>query len=162
LKNAIFLDRDGVINYDSPEYIKSVNEVHFIPNIIENLKKFQDHGFKLFLISNQSAVGRGIISLIDLNNINSFILDTLESKGCKINGIYFCPHTPLDNCQCRKPSPYLIIQAAKQHDIDLTNSWMIGDKPSDIEAGKRAGCKTYQIVTNSSISDAFNFIIQAM
>jgi len=162
LKKAIFLDRDGVINYDSPEYIKNIDEVRLIPDIVTNLKKIRDYGFKLFIVSNQSAVGRGIISQLELEQINSFIISTLEKENCKIDGLYFCPHSPDENCQCRKPSPNMIFQAAKQHQIDLINSWMIGDKTSDMEAGKNAGCKTYQIKTNSSISDALNFIVKSI
>ena len=133
-----------------------------IPDIANNLKQLQKRGFYLFIISNQSVVGRGIISQNELDQINSYILAELEKKGCTINGLYFCPHLPDDCCQCRKPNPYMLFQAASEHEIDLSQSWMIGDKLSDIEAGKNAGCQTFQIKTNSSISDALNFIVNSI
>jgi len=157
---AIFIDRDGVINFDRDDYVKSTNEVILIPNVEKYLKILKDSGFLIVIISNQSSVGRGIISNETLNKINSFITMKLEKLGSKIDGIYCCTHLPSENCDCRKPKDGLLKLAAQELDIELKNSWMVGDKNSDVLAGNSVGCKTIQIDRNSSLSNAVSYILK--
>ena len=159
MKKAIFLDRDGVINFDSPHYIKDISEVKIIPDVAKYLSLLKESGFLLIIITNQSAVGRGIITEQKLHEINSYIITQLKKNDVLIDGLYFCPHSPVDECECRKPKPGLIFQATNDFDIDLRNSWMIGDKESDIIAGKQANCRTYLNKQNSSLKDAISFIL---
>jgi len=155
---AIFLDRDGTINMDSDDYIKSIEEVTLISDVDVYLKKLSQLGFSLVVISNQSGIAKGLVKESIVNEINSYISKELKEKKCTIHSFYYCPHHPDDNCKCRKPKPELLIQASKDWGIDLENSWMIGDKSTDILAGKNAGCNTFQIEKNGSLREAFNFI----
>lgn len=148
LNRAVFLDRDGVIIADTG-YIDSVKRVFFLPGVAENLKKLKEKGFMLVIITNQSGVARGYFSEHTLKGINKNILDRLKTQGVEINGVYFCPHHPEGKikeyalqCNCRKPLPGMILQAAKELSIDINTSFLVGDSERDILAGKRAGCQT--------------------
>jgi len=145
-KKAIFLDRDGVINKKPPEdnYVKEWSEFIFLPNIAEAIKKL-NRRFLVIIVSNQRGIARGMMSKEDVEIINEKMSKEIEKKNARIDGIYFCPHDIKDNCDCRKPKPGTLLKAAKDFKINLTESYMIGDSLSDIEAGKRAGCKTILI-----------------
>ena len=136
---ALFLDRDGVIIENQPDYIRSWNDVLFFPSAIQALLKIKSSDYKIVIITNQSAVGRGLISLQTAKQINSCLINKIESAGGRIDGVFMCPHAPQDNCLCRKPSPGLIQQAASSLKIDLNRSILIGDALSDISAGQNAG-----------------------
>ena len=140
-KPVVFIDKDGVINFDSKDYIKCWKEVNFIPKSIEAIKLLTEKGFISVIITNQSMINRGLSRQEDLNEILNNMKDTIKSNNGKISGIFFCPHTPDENCNCRKPSPGLIFQAKNALDIDISLSCMIGDSTKDIECGKNAGCK---------------------
>lgn len=140
-EKAIFLDRDGTIIHDVG-YPKDPKQVELFPGIIEALRSLMDFGYKLVVISNQSGIGRGIITLEEMNQVNAKFISILEKHDVYFNSIYYCPHAPEEQCNCRKPSPEMILNAAKELDINLSLSFMVGDKLSDVEAGKRAGCKT--------------------
>ncbi|MEJ2728059.1 MAG: D-glycero-beta-D-manno-heptose 1,7-bisphosphate 7-phosphatase [Deltaproteobacteria bacterium] len=140
LKKVVFLDRDGTINKDSVDYIKNWPEFVFLPRSIEALCDLTAAGFKIIVITNQSAIGRRLISLQELENIHSKMKAAVESQGGKICDIFFCPHLPGDGCDCRKPAPGLIYQARQKHDIDLSTAVMIGDSARDIECAFKAGC----------------------
>lgn len=144
---AIFLDRDGVINLDVG-YVYKIDDFKFIEGVIESLKLFQELGYKLFIVTNQSGIGRGFFQEEDYHNLTNWYLEELEKEGLNICEVYFCPHTPFDNCDCRKPSPKYLFDATKKHNLDLSKSIMIGDKESDIECGKRAGCRTIKVERN--------------
>ncbi|MEM2956387.1 MAG: HAD family hydrolase [Candidatus Pacearchaeota archaeon] len=154
MKKAIFLDRDGVINEDNDCLIYKKEQVRILPNVKEALKQFKENGYFLVVISNQPAIARGIITEKNVTEINRYINVKLDNI---IDKFYFCPHHPnadlleyRKNCICRKPSPGLILQAAKELNIDLKKSWMIGDRISDIQAGKLAGCKTILIESENN------------
>ena len=140
LKKVVFLDRDGTINQDSADYIKGWPEFEFLPRSIEALRDLTAAGFMIIVITNQSAIFRKLISTQELENIHSKMKAAVESQGGKISDIFFCPHMPGDGCDCRKPSPGLIFQAQKKHDIDLSTAVMIGDSARDIECAHKAGC----------------------
>jgi histidinol-phosphate phosphatase family protein len=151
---VIFLDRDGVINQypGNFEYVKSWSEFRFLPDIEPALKKLNAHGFKIFIISNQAGVSKGIYSRKELDLITENMLKELESSDIDIAGVYYCTHLPEDNCACRKPKTGLIDMAIdKMRDegleIELCGSYLIGDSIRDIETGKSAGMKTILVLS---------------
>lgn len=137
---AIFLDRDGTLIYDE-DYLADPAKVTLMPGAVEAISKFKNAGYMLIIITNQSGIGRGIFSEEDMNQVNDKVSELFRDGGIEFDAVLFCPHTPEDNCECRKPSPKLLIDAAEQFNIDLSNSVMIGDKKSDAECGIAAGCK---------------------
>lgn len=146
---VVFLDRDGVINEypGENEYVKSWREFHFIPRSKKALKILSDNGFKVFIISNQSGVSKGIYSKEKLDLITGNMLRSLRSRGIRITGVYYCTHSDKDNCSCRKPKRGLIDMAVSGlkegcRNISLSRSYFIGDSIVDIKTGKSAGLKT--------------------
>ena len=140
-RKVVFLDRDGVINLDSPNYIKSWAEFEFLPGSLEAIKQLTLNGFDLIIITNQSVINRKMVSIDDLDYIHKMIKNTVKSRGGEIKDIFFCPHTPEDGCDCRKPNPGLIFKAQRIHRIDLANTVMVGDSVKDIECARNAGCR---------------------
>ena len=138
---AVFLDRDGTIIEDNG-YISDPARVHLLPGALQALQNLKSAGWLLIVISNQSGLGRGLFSEVDLRKVEEHFEKELEINGVKMDAAYFCFHTPEDRCDCRKPAPGLLLKAAAEWNIDLLSSWMIGDKLSDVEAGKQAGCQT--------------------
>ena len=141
MHRALFLDRDGTVIEDRG-YMRAAEDVVLLPGAGEVLPKLAQKGWKLIVISNQSGVGRGIISRSEMQAVQTRFLEVASAAGIPITGSYFCPHTPGDNCICRKPSAWLLQEAARDHNIDLNASFMIGDRNSDIFCGKNAGCAT--------------------
>lgn len=140
LKQVVFLDRDGVINRDSPDYIKCWEEFIFLPNTLEALKLLTLKGYTLIVITNQSIIGRKWILPEVLEEMHRRLKSTVASHGGRITDIFFCPHTPEQGCSCRKPKPGLIEQACRKYAIDLSDAVMVGDRPKDIQCGIAAGC----------------------
>lgn len=136
---AIFLDRDGVIIENVSTYIRSWEEVRFIPKSLSALKKAHTSPYKIVLVTNQSAVGRGILPLDLAWEINRRLVRIIQQAGGRVDGVYMCPHAPEENCNCRKPKPGLILQAANELSLDLPRSILIGDALSDLLAGQAAG-----------------------
>lgn len=149
---AVFLDRDGVVNRKAPEgeYISRWEDMEFCPGVFSATLDLQRAGFKIFVITNQRGIALGKMRLSDVEDIHSRMKGIFANHGVEFTGIYFCPHDVSENCQCRKPKPGLLLQAAQEHGLDLSRSWMIGDAISDIEAGKNAGCKTVRILSAPS------------
>ncbi len=143
---AVFLDRDGVINEESG-YVKSWSGFRFIPGSKEALRLLSANGCKVFVATNQSGIGRGYFSEEALRNIHEKMKKDIESAGGRIDGIYCCPHLPDARCRCRKPDTGMLERAALEHGIDLSASYVVGDKPMDIEMGKRACCRTVLVRT---------------
>ena len=140
LSNVVFLDRDGVINRDSPDFVKSRDEFEFIPGSLSALSRLNENGFDTIVITNQSAVNRGIISLATLEDMHRMLRTTIRQQGGQIRDIFFCPHRPDEGCSCRKPKPGMIRQACERYTIDLHTAVMVGDSKKDIECGRNAGC----------------------
>ena len=138
MHKAIFLDRDGVIIENRQNYVLSWSDVEFFPKALEALSKIQPE-IKIIIVTNQSAVGRGLISLQDALDINRRIEQEILKNGGRVDGFVMCPHSPEQACFCRKPQPGLILQAARDMNIDLAQSVLIGDALTDILAGKNAG-----------------------
>ncbi len=140
LRKAIFLDRDGTLNADAG-YTHRREEWLWLDGALEGLRIFADAGYLLVVVSNQSGVGRGFYSLDDVKTLEKWLETQLKEQGLKISGWYYCPHGPNEGCNCRKPGPGLILRASRELDLDLANSWMLGDRLSDIQAGLSAGCR---------------------
>ncbi|NSW52281.1 MAG: HAD-IIIA family hydrolase [Anaerolineae bacterium] len=139
MKPAIFLDRDGVIIENRENYIRSCADVIFIPGALSALRAMACSPFKIVVITNQSVIGRGLISLTQGELINEYVLTCITEAGGRIDAVFMCPHTPDDYCDCRKPQPGLIMQAASALELDLRRSYLVGDALSDIVAGRAAG-----------------------
>lgn len=143
---AIFLDRDGVINENRANYVRHWQDVIFIPQAIAALQAVRHLPHKIIVVTNQSAVGRGILSLEDAAAINQQIIAAIENQGGRIDGVLMCPHHPQANCPCRKPKPGLLLQAAQTYQLDLSQSVMIGDALTDVQAGRTAGVRAAALV----------------
>lgn len=141
------MDRDGVVNRKMPEgdYVKTWEEFEILPDVPEAIRRLNESGFMVFVVSNQRGVARGIVPGSALIEIHRRASEFLLGQGARVDGFYYCPHDIGDNCDCRKPKPGLLLRAGAEHAVDLTRSWMIGDRDSDIEAGRRAGCRTVLI-----------------
>jgi histidinol-phosphate phosphatase family protein len=150
MKRAVFLDRDGVINRKAAEggYVTRWEDFHFLLGVAEAIKSLHRAGWSVIVISNQRCVAKGLLTVAELEAIHQKMLEELARSGAKLDGIYYCPHDEEPPCSCRKPSPGMLLTAAQEHQIDLTSSWLVGDSESDIEAGKRAGCRTVRIVAD--------------
>jgi len=138
---ALFLDRDGVIIENRANYVRSWADVEIFPQAVAALARVRHLPLKIILVTNQSAVGRGIISLETAQTINERLMAEIEEANGRVDAAYLCPHAPDDHCSCRKPLPGLLHQAAREHDIDLSQSVMIGDALTDLAAGKAAGVR---------------------
>ena len=151
VEKAVFLDKDGTLINDVP-YNVDTNLITLTDNSIEGLKTLREEGYKLIILSNQSGLALGKFDYNQLLLAQQKIVDLLSIRGIDISGFYYCPHHPRGvvemyskKCQCRKPAAGMFTHAAKDHDIDLSQSWMIGDILHDIEAGNSAGCRTVLI-----------------
>jgi len=154
---AIFLDRDGVINVDHG-YVGSIKDFEFISGVFEALRMLQKKGYKLFIVTNQSGIGRGYYSEEDFLKLTEWMLQRFEEEGIRIEEVAYCPHHPDAGCSCRKPEPGMIEKLARMYGIDLKNSYMIGDKPSDVEAGRRAGVGHQILLQERALIDIVDVI----
>jgi histidinol-phosphate phosphatase family protein len=143
--NAIFLDRDGAILVEK-DFVSDISQLEYIPKAIEALNLIPAEYLKI-IISNQSGIGRGYFTSGQVDKFNNALIVDLKKKGVLIDKIYYCPHGPDDNCECRKPKTGLFDLARRQYAINFAKSWMIGDKSSDIQAGKNIGASTIQVLT---------------
>jgi len=155
---AIFLDRDGVINKNRDDYVKSISELEIFPDVGEGILKLKKMGFLIIVITNQSAINREMITVEELEKIHLSIQSYLEKSFCKIDRFYFCPHRPDENCACRKPKSGLLLQAINDFSINTSKSWMVGDCLTDIQAGEEAGCKTILLRENQSFLEVIKTI----
>jgi D-glycero-D-manno-heptose 1,7-bisphosphate phosphatase len=146
---TVFLDRDGVINRDSPAYIKCWAEFVFIPGSLDAIARLTRAGIAVIVITNQSAINRGMVPLAELENMHRRMRQAIAGAGGRITDIFYCPHRPDEGCDCRKPKPGLIMAARKRYGIDLTRAVMVGDSVRDIQAGMAAGCRTVLVQTGN-------------
>jgi len=144
MKRAAFLDRDGVINRKAREgkYVTRWEEMQILPGVSDAIALLNRAGFRVIVVSNQRCVAKGLITTADLEALHRRLCEALARDGATIDAIYYCPHETQPPCRCRKPQPGMLLDAARDHDIDLGASWMIGDSKADVEAGKSAGCNT--------------------
>lgn len=154
MNRAIFLDRDGTINVEK-HYLHKIEDFEFLPGVIEGLKLLQDAGFLLIIVTNQSGIGRGYYSEEDFNVLTKWMMQILEQSGVKITQVYFCPHLPdamiekyRKDCDCRKPRLGMYLKAVEDYDIDLSQSYVIGDKIRDCAICKDTECRGLLVANN--------------
>ncbi len=153
MNKVVLMDRDGTVIVDPPdERVTSEANIQLFDDTIIALKKLADAGFSAIFITNQAGISEGRITQDDFERINAEVVKRLEPSGIKILKTYVCPHGPGDECDCRKPKPTMILRAAKDFDLDLANTFMLGDHRSDILAGKNAGAKTI-LVRTANVQD---------
>jgi D-glycero-D-manno-heptose 1,7-bisphosphate phosphatase len=139
MQPAVFLDRDGVIIENRAGYVRSWEDVEFLPDALQALVQLALTPYAIVIVTNQSVVGRGLLSLEKAQKINQGVIDRILQVHGRVDGAYLCPHAPQDQCDCRKPKPGLLTQAAIELDLDLINSIMIGDALTDLSAAEAAG-----------------------
>jgi D-glycero-D-manno-heptose 1,7-bisphosphate phosphatase len=140
-QKAVFLDRDGVINIDKG-YVWRREDFEWTAGLFDALRAFQSRGYLLIVVTNQSGIARGFYTEEDFAALSRYMVDELSHQGIQITKIYHCPHAPDEGCKCRKPQPKMLTDAAREYDIDMAHSYLIGDKESDIEAALSAGVGT--------------------
>jgi len=143
----IILDRDGVINYDSDEYIKTVDEFIPLPGSLQAIARLNKAGYKVFVATNQSGIARGYFDNDTLQQMHDKLVDLLSVHGGHIDGIFYCPHAPEDECNCRKPMPGLLHQIASHTGQSLENVPVVGDSLRDLEAAREVGARPYLVKT---------------
>ncbi len=146
---AVFFDRDDTLIIDKV-YLNDPKLIEYMPHVFESLKKLKDNGFDLFIISNQSGVARGLVTVENLNLIHRKMEEDFAKHDIKFSGIYYCPFLPDSNHPDRKPNTGMILRGETEHGIDLKKSWVVGDRLTDVEAGRRAGCRTILLKTQYS------------
>jgi len=157
VKRAVFLDRDGVINRKAVEgkYVTRWEDFHFLPGAAEAISLLVRAGWRVIVVTNQRCIAKGLLSIPELQAIHRKMLHELQKSGADVAAIYYCPHEKQPPCTCRKPLPGMLLTAAHEHQIDLASSWMVGDSEKDVAAGKRAGCRTVLITSNSKAESEF-------
>jgi D-glycero-D-manno-heptose 1,7-bisphosphate phosphatase len=143
----VLLDRDGVINFDSDQYIKSPAEWKPIPGSIEAIPRLNQNGYRVVVATNQSGIGRGLFDMATLNAINDKMTELVFMQGGRIDALFFCPHTADENCNCRKPKTGMYEEIARRFGTDLTGVPCIGDALRDLEAGAKMGCQPILVLT---------------
>lgn len=138
---AVFVDRDGTMAKDV-HYCSRPEDFELFPNTAKAIRLLNEHGLRVIVITNQSGIARGYFTEDTLASIHEKMITALAKEGARVDAIYYCPHHPDNKCECRKPKPNLVLKAAKEHNIDLKRSFMVGDLQMDIELGKAVGCKT--------------------
>lgn len=168
-QRAIFLDRDGVIN-KYVGFLRDIHQFELLPNVSKAIKKINNSGYLAIVVTNQPVIARGEVTREELNEIHNKMETFLGQEGAYLDGIYYCPHHPHKgyageivelkiDCDCRKPKPGMLIQASKDFNINLNQSWMIGDSDNDILAGVNAGCKTERVTEEESLYDIIERIL---
>ena len=162
---TIFLDRDGVINKEK-NYLYKKEDFEFIDGVFEACRYFQEMGYQLVVVTNQSGISRGYYQEEDFHKITKWMLEQFESQNIKILDVFFCPHGPESTCNCRKPKPGMLLDAKEKYKIDMKNSWMIGDKEADVSAANAAGIENTILVKTGHEIDGANsnakFILKSM
>lgn len=147
----IILDRDGVINADSDQFIKSPDEWKPLPGSLEAIARLNQWGWRVVVASNQSGVGRGLFGMDTLNAINDKMVRSLAQVGGRLDAIFFCPHAADSTCECRKPKSGLFQQIAERFNVDLTGVPCVGDSLRDLQAGVSMGCEPYLVLTGKGM-----------
>lgn len=164
-KKVIFLDRDGVVNKDTG-YVYKIDDFNFIDGVFESCLHFKKLGFDIIIVTNQSGIGRGYFTDNDFIKLTKYMKNEFTKNKIEILDVFHCPHMPEDKCKCRKPEIGMIEQSQKLYKIDLKNSWMIGDKLSDIKLAVNAGIKNTilinSIYTNNQEKNLSNFVVDSL
>lgn len=159
-RQAFFLDRDGVINTDHG-YVSRIGDFSFMEGIFQVLRDLSAKGYLLIVVTNQSGIGRGYYTEEDFNALTDWMLKQLSAEGIELAAVYSCPHSPEEGCDCRKPAPGMFFQAEAEHHLDLSASWMLGDKESDMQAAEAAGVKN-RVLLGTASSTCFTHRISSI
>ena len=160
MNKAVFLDRDGVINQKRDDYIKNTNEFIILPDVSKAIKLLNENNYLVIIITNQSAINRGIITHSILAEIHELMKNELGKYGAHIDAIYYCPHKPDENCSCRKPKTGMIEKAIRDYSISTDFSWLIGDSESDTLAAAKLGIKAIQMEQDTSLLEPISKILK--
>jgi len=144
--SAVFLDRDGVIIQNRSEYVRSWEEVRFLPGSLDAMRELASFPYHIVIVTNQSAVGRGLLDLQTAHSINARIVAKIKEHSGRVDSVEMCPHKPEDHCECRKPKPGMLLRAQKALNLDLHTSILIGDSSTDLYAGAAAGVRNLVLV----------------
>ena len=161
VKRPLFLDRDGVINRKAapPEYITRIEEFEFLPGTIHTLKQLADVGYELYLITNQAGIARNKMTHSDLMAIHQYLADTLKKESIYIKAVYVCPHGYDDGCECRKPKPGMLLQAAREHNINLSQAVYVGDEEKDRHAAGAVGMRFILVPSEQGLTAALQELL---
>ena len=159
---AIFLDRDGVINHERKDYVKNINEFIIFEGVSEAIKILKEYNFLVIIITNQSAINRKLLSVKRLNEIHSYLQNHLKKNHTFVDAIYYCPHTPKENCSCRKPKPGMILKAVNDFNINLKNSHLIGNSQHDVQAAKLARCNGILLNKNQNLLEVTKKLVTGL
>ena len=151
-QKVIFLDRDGVINKEVG-YLHKIEDFEFIDGVFDACKQFQTLDYKIVIITNQSGIARGYYPEEDFHTVTKWMIEQFNAQNIDILDVFFCPHRPESNCECRKPRPGMLLEAQDKHNIDMGNSWMIGDKEADVAAANAAGINNTILVKSGHSID---------
>tara|TARA_B100001063_G_scaffold91636_1_gene85249 strand:+ start:1794 stop:2324 length:531 start_codon:yes stop_codon:yes gene_type:complete len=164
-KKVVFLDRDGVINKDT-SYVSRIEDFEFIDGVFKACLHFKKLGFEIIIVTNQSGIGRAYFTQDDFNKLNEYMKKEFLKNSIEILDVFYCPHKPEDKCECRKPKTGMINQALNLYDIDLKNSWMIGDKITDIELAINSNIKNSILISNTPMKkeekSLSNFVVNSL
>ncbi len=147
MRRAVFIDRDGVICRNRKDHVKRWEEFFFLPGALDALARLSTTDLLVVVITNQAIINRGIVPVEVVEDIHRRMLRAVQATGGRIDRVLYCPHRPDENCTCRKPQPGLLFQASMEMDIDLSQSYLIGDAQSDMVAGHLAGCRRFLVLT---------------
>ncbi len=147
IQPAIFLDRDGVINVNRSDHVKSWAEFEFLPGALDALRSLTQLSWPIVVVSNQAIIGRGYVSRETVDEIHARMREAVRSAGGRIDDVFYCPHRPEEHCECRKPSPGLLRIAARTLGLDLSRSFFVGDAESDVLAARGVGCRPILVKT---------------
>jgi D-glycero-D-manno-heptose 1,7-bisphosphate phosphatase len=164
MKRAVFLDRDGVINRKAPEggYVTRWENFEFLPGVAEAISSVNRAGWSVIVVTNQRCIAKGLVSAGEVEAIHRRMREQLARMGARVDGVYYCPHDREPACSCRKPEPGLLLAAAREFEIDLSASWVVGDSETDVEAGRRAGCRTVRIGADSRNPNSGDLVAQSL
>lgn len=155
MRKCVFFDRDGVVNESpGPSYVERWEDFHLIPAFVATLRVVRARGYEAIVVTNQQGVAKGVMTAAAVERIHANLRDQLTRQyDLRLLDILYCPHAE-GTCDCRKPLPGMLVRAARLHDIDLRSSWMVGDSERDIEAGRRAGCRTVLVAAAGTETEA--------
>jgi D-glycero-D-manno-heptose 1,7-bisphosphate phosphatase len=161
---AIFLDRDGTLNVRPPEhcYVRAVEEFVLLEGAMEGAALLAQSGYTLAVVSNQRGIARGLVDPAVLGEIEEIVQRELAAFGCHVTAFRYCRHDENDGCSCRKPAPGMLIELARELDLDLSRSWMIGDSENDVAAGRAAGCRTVRIGDGGSTVSSADLVVPSL
>jgi len=152
---AVFLDRDGTINFNEPGYVHTIKDFKFIPGVLSALRKLSRTDYKIIIVTNQSGIGRGFFTERDLKILHQWMLEQFKKAKIRIDKIYYCPHVSEDNCSCRKPKIGMLEMAVKDFGINLSKSWIVGDSEREVQMGKEANLRTIFLGKKSAIKPCY-------